>query len=158
MEVAEGGLLQVGCFPWWHLSLCDSSLDTVGGAETRMADSGWCQDPHILEGPPFYLWIPLSQWPPPSHHPSSVWRSRHTQELVSSGVFSQDRHLSCCSGIPAMYTFYGDVGERKNFACYVYLLWKCRRVGILLFPLMFCTWGLQIKLLTGENNLSAVWS
>ena len=83
----------------------------------------------------------------------SVFESRHTQELVSSGVFSQDRHLSCCSGVPALYTFRGDVGEGKNFTCYVYLVLECRRgEKLFLFPLMFCTWGLQIKLMTVENN------
>lgn len=52
-----------------------------------------------------------------------------------------------------MYNFYGDVGEGKNFTCYVYLLWECRRgEKLFLFPLRFCTWGLQIKLMTGENN------
>ena len=52
-----------------------------------------------------------------------------------------------------MYNFYGDVGEGKNFTCYVYILWECRRgEKLFLFPLTFCTWGLQIKLMTGENN------
>lgn len=48
-----------------------------------MADSGRCQDAHILEGAPFYLWIPLHE--SGLHPPSYCMRVQAYPEVVSSG-------------------------------------------------------------------------
>lgn len=103
--------------PWWPLWLksghCWRGKDWDGR-------QGGVRTPH--PGGPLYLWIPLPQWPPPSHLTRMVVQaSKHWCPPERS---SQDRHLSCCSGVPAVYTFHGDVGEGKNLHAMYTFYWN----------------------------------